>query len=205
MTQQLQKTINRLFADTVERMDEGADVVQTISEIFASIDLTWSPANPDPLPAWDYRHAVVENAPAGNLSAVAQAVDADWQTVNWHRNPNYINDESLGRFRNWYGYNLYVGSFGMVKNLEIAVGMILISPDCLYPPHNHLAAEIYVPISGRAEWWSAESDWQIQEPGTPIYHRPWLSHGTRTLDEPLLALFGWLGDTSQHATINRDL
>ncbi len=199
----LQEKINEVFQESVSRLDEGGEVVEEIRQKFMAFDWDWPAADPRPLPAWDYRADVLTNAPAGLLSELAHEVDGHWETVDWYRNPNYIHDESLGRFRTWYGYNLYVGSFGMIKKRDIAVGMLLISPDCLYPAHNHLAAEIYVPISGRAEWWTEESDWQIQEPGTPIYHRPWLKHGTRTLDEPLLALFGWLGDTSKHATISR--
>ena len=199
----LQEKFNEVFQESVSRLDEGGEVVEEIRQKFMAFDWDWPAATPARLPAWDYRAEVLANAPDGLMTELAEEVDTHWETVEWHRNPNYIHDESLGRFRNWYGYNLYVGSFGMIKRQEIALGMILISPDCLYPAHNHLAAEIYVPISGRAEWWTEESDWQIQEPGTPIYHRPWLKHGTRTLDEPLLALFGWLGDTSMHATISR--
>lgn len=199
----LQQAINKTLLDVIPKMTEGAETVKKIQQQFSAIKLEFEPATPQPLPAWQYRPAVLQNTPAGPLVELAHAVDALWEKTNWHRNPNYIHDESLGRFRNWYGYNLYVGSFGMVKNTEIAVGMILISPDCVYPAHNHLAEEIYIPISGRAEWWTAESDWQIQEPGTPIFHRPWLSHGTRTLDEPLLALYGWLGDSGNHARIKR--
>lgn len=197
----LQNATNRVFLDAIPKMTEGADTVKSIQQKFAELNLEFETVTPEPLPAWQYRPDVVQNAPAGPLAELAEAVDALWDKTNWHRNPNYIHDESLGRFRNWYGYNLYVGSFGMVKSTEIAVGMILISPGCTYPAHNHLAEEIYIPISGRAEWWTAGSDWHIQEPGTPIFHWPWLSHGTRTLDEPLLALFGWLGDSGNHATI----
>ena len=199
----LQEKFNEVFQESVSRLDEGSEVVEEIRQKFMAFAWDWPAAKPDPLPAWKYREQVVANAPDGLLSELAQEVDTNWETVDWHRNPNYTSDESLGRFRNWYGYNLYVGSFGMIENREIAVGMLLISPNCLYPSHNHLAAEIYVPISGRAEWWTEEKDWQIQEPGTPIYHRPWLKHGTRTLDEPLLALFGWLGNSSNHATIDQ--
>ena len=204
MTQELQNALNQIFLDVIPKLEEGADTVQTIQQTLMSLELIFEPVKPEPLPAWDYRQEVIDNAPSGIRGDLVEQVDATWERVGWHRNPNYINDESLGRFRTWYGYNLYVGSFGMVKNTEIAVGMLLISPNCLYPSHDHAASEIYVPISGRAEWWNAESDWQIHEPGTPIYHRPWLPHATRTLDEPLLALFGWLGNTSEHATINKN-
>ncbi len=200
----LQENINEVFQESVSRLEEGGEVVEEIRQKLMAFAWDWPPASPQPLPAWQYRQEVLERAPSGLMGELAQEVDQHWETVDWYRNPNYINDESLGRFREWYGYNLYVGSFGMIKHTEIAVGMLLISPNCLYPSHNHEAAEIYVPISGRAEWWTEESDWQIQEPGTPIYHRPWLKHGTRTLDEPLLALFGWLGNTSNHATISRE-
>lgn len=201
--EKLKQTINHVLLDAIPKMTEGAATVQKIQEKFNEIDLVFEPAQTEPIPAWRNRPTVIENSPAGSLAELAQAVDELWEMTDWHRNPNYINDESLGRFRNWYGYNQYVGSLGMAKSSEIAIGVILISPNCTYPAHDHLAEEIYIPISGRAEWWTAESDWQIQEPATPIFHRPWLPHGTRTLDEPLLALFGWLGDSSNHATINR--
>lgn len=202
MTQALQQAISCVFLDAIPKLQEGAATAQAIQDKFAAITLEFEPASPKPIPAWQYRSTVLQNSPAGPLADLGRAVDTLWKKTDWFRNPNYIHDESLGRFRNWYGYNQYVGSLGMVKSSEIAIGMILISPNCIYPAHNHLAEEIYIPISGRAEWWTAESDWQIREPGTPIFHRAWLPHGTRTLDEPLLALYGWLGDSAKHAQIN---
>lgn len=203
MRNPLKTQISLLFEKIIPEMKEGADTVQTIYEKFKAIDFDFEPVQPNPLPVWDYRQQVKELAPAGLLSDCANVADDYWEKVDWLRNPNYVNDESLGRFRNWYGYMLYVGGAGMVKSSEFALGMLVISPDCLYPAHNHLAKELYVPISGRAEWWNEEGEWEIKEPGTPIYHRSWLSHATRTLDEPLLAFFAWLGDSNQHATINK--
>ncbi|MFT5194572.1 MAG: hypothetical protein ACI9EW_002127 [Cellvibrionaceae bacterium] len=202
MTQALQQAINRTLLDAIPKMKEGAATVQSIHEKFNALNLMFEPASPEPLPAWQYRQTVLQNSLAGPLADLAQIIDAYWECTDWFRNPNYIHDKSLGRFRNGYGYNQYVGDSGMVKSSEIAIGIMLISPDCVYPAHDHLAEEIYIPISGRAEWWTAENDWQIREPGTPIFHRSWLPHATRTLKEPLLALYGWLGDSAKHATIS---
>jgi hypothetical protein len=38
------------------------------------------------------------------------------------------------------------------------------------------------------------STWQKHAPGSLVYHRAWRPHAMRTEDEPLLALFAWLGD-----------
>ncbi|MFK7801237.1 MAG: hypothetical protein AB8G95_06380, partial [Anaerolineae bacterium] len=57
----LQQAINRVFLDTIPKMTEGAETVTAIQQKFSTINLEFEPASPEPLPAWQYRPAVIQN------------------------------------------------------------------------------------------------------------------------------------------------
>jgi mannose-6-phosphate isomerase-like protein (cupin superfamily) len=75
----------------------------------------------------------------------------------------------------------------------VAAGLLLLGPDTHYPAHHHPADEVYVPLSGAAEWRQAESPWVRREPGAVIVHPSLAPHAMRTGSEPLLALYLWYG------------
>ena len=59
--------------------------------------------------------------------------------------------------------------------------------------HRHAAEEVYIVISGTAAWARGEAAEALRPPGSVIHHPPWMSHGMRTAEEPLLALYLWSG------------
>jgi hypothetical protein len=76
---------------------------------------------------------------------------------------------------------------------QISCGVLVLGPDTLYPPHCHEAEEIYLPLSGTAEWrqGSAGAVWRQRSPGTLIHHSSEELHAMRTGDHPLLAMYLW--------------
>jgi hypothetical protein len=76
---------------------------------------------------------------------------------------------------------------------RIACGVLLLGPATLYPPHSHPAEEIYVPLSGTADWLQGDGVWRPRPPGSLIHHRGQETHAMRSNDEPLLALYLWRG------------
>jgi quercetin dioxygenase-like cupin family protein len=121
--------------------------------------------------------------------------------LRWVQNPNYVLAPPSPDFLENYGYAVLTGPGGLVQNEALAFGVLLLGPDTHYPRHRHPAAEIYVVASGEAEWQKGEEAWRRERPGAVIRHNCLVPHATRSLAEPLLAAYLWIGDLATHARI----
>jgi hypothetical protein len=92
-----------------------------------------------------------------------------------------------------YGWTEVFGSRGPFVNGRVAGGFLLLGPDILYPDHHHVAEEIYIPLTGGAEWRTAGAPFVKRDAGEVIHHRPNVPHAMRTGTAPLLALYLWRG------------
>jgi len=90
-----------------------------------------------------------------------------------------------------YGWSEIVGGKGPLASERLACGFLMLGPSTHYPRHRHEAEEIYVPLSGTAEWQQGDSQWRERPPGTPIHHARNEPHAMRTVHSPLLALYVW--------------
>jgi quercetin dioxygenase-like cupin family protein len=131
--------------------------------------------------------------PLGELSA----------HLHWVQNPNYVAEPPDRDFLKNYGYAVLAGPGGLVATDALALGILMLGPGTHYPTHRHPAVEIYVVAAGTAEWRKGESPWRREPPGTVIRHETMVPHATRTLDEPLLAVYVWRGDLKTHARITK--
>ena len=91
-----------------------------------------------------------------------------------------------------------IGPDGPMAAPNARVGFTLIAPHTFYPIHAHPAVELYWVMSGNAEWITAGSK-HVAPPGRFVLHRSNEPHAMRTFDQPLLALWGWSGDTDTPA------
>jgi quercetin dioxygenase-like cupin family protein len=121
--------------------------------------------------------------------------------LRWVQNPNYVAAPPAADFLANYGYVVLAGPGGLVATDSLAMGILLLGPNTHYPRHRHPAVEIYVVAAGEAEWRRGESAWRREPPGSVIRHETMAPHATRTLDEPLLAVYVWRGDLMTHAKI----
>ena len=119
----------------------------------------------------------------------------------WVQNPNYVASPPDPRFLQNYGYVVLAGPGGLVESGELALGFLMLGPGTHYPTHRHPAVEIYVVAAGSAEWRKGGEPWHIEPPGSVIRHETMMPHATRTLSEPLLAVYIWRGDLRTHARI----
>lgn len=92
-----------------------------------------------------------------------------------------------------YGWSEFVGLRGPVASDKIACGVLLLAPGIVYPAHAHQAEEVYLPISGVAEWQQGDGDFAKVAVGQAIHHAPWVSHAMRVREQPLAALYLWRG------------
>ena len=119
----------------------------------------------------------------------------------WVQNPNYVAAPPDPDFLQNYGYVVLAGPGGLVEMPGLALGFLMLGPDTHYPTHRHPAVEIYVVAAGHAQWRKGEDPWRIEAPGSVIRHETMVPHATRTLGEPLLAVYLWQGDLKTHARI----
>jgi mannose-6-phosphate isomerase-like protein (cupin superfamily) len=113
----------------------------------------------------------------------------------------YTREEVGASFLQEYGWSELLAPAG--GRGGVACGVLLLGPHTLYPPHRHEADEVYVPLSGVAEWQSGASAFRDAAPGTVIHHPSEESHAMRTGEQPLLAIYLWRSaDLSQKARLD---
>jgi mannose-6-phosphate isomerase-like protein (cupin superfamily) len=86
-----------------------------------------------------------------------------------------------------------IGPHAPLTAPDCRAGFTLMAPDMFYPLHAHPAIELYLVISGHAQWTTPEAE-RIVPPGEFVLHHSNQPHAMRTFAEPLLALYGWSGD-----------
>lgn len=87
-----------------------------------------------------------------------------------------------------------LGPNGLVFCDHCRVGLLLQMPQLFYPAHAHAAHELYLVLSGTAEWQLGDSPPTPKPPGSFIHHPGGESHAMNTRDEALLAIWAWTGD-----------
>ena len=95
------------------------------------------------------------------------------------------------------GRNAYaelIGPEGPLFSSQCRFGFYLQAPDCLYPAHSHAAEELYMILSGSAEWSVDVAERFVPPVLGLVHHRPWQKHSMLTRRLPLLAMWVWLGD-----------
>jgi mannose-6-phosphate isomerase-like protein (cupin superfamily) len=147
--------------------------------------------------------AVLAGARAGPLAAIAESFASFEPSARWRQNPNYTVDTIGPAFLANYGYVELVGKARPWESDRLAVGFLMLGPGAHYPPHRHPASEVYHVVSGVAEWQQGDDPRATRPVGAAIYHAPNVVHETRVLNEPLLALYCWMGDIGVAAQLIR--
>ena len=125
----------------------------------------------------------------GPCAVLAAALRRAAPSLTWRQ--TYTADEVGDEFLNNYAYTEVIGPTAALASGKFACGFLLLGADVLYPRHRHEAREIYVPLSGTAQWQQADALWRERAPGSIIHHATDEPHAMRTGDDPLLALYLW--------------
>ena len=105
-------------------------------------------------------------------------------------------------FLQQYGWVKLLGPDGYRHSDQLSGGFLILGDRVTYPQHSHEAEELYLPISGDAEWYCEGQGWQLRPAGTLIHHARGVRHGTRTKGEALVALYLWRGgNLTQKSTL----
>jgi hypothetical protein len=150
------------------------------------------PVAPTRLDVLRWLDAAARNAPAGALRTLAREIAGAATELAWRQ--TYGAGDVPAPFLERYGWCELAGSVGPVPSATLACGCLLLGPDTYYPPHSHAAEELYVPLSGAAEWRRGPERFALRQPGEPVFHASHDVHAMRTGAAPLLALYLWRGD-----------
>ncbi len=110
-----------------------------------------------------------------------------------HFGQTYSAEDFGEAFLQQYGWIKFLGPDAYWHSDIISGGFIILGDSITYPEHWHKAEELYIPISGSAEWYHQDHGWQLKQPGSLILHQSNVKHGMRTIGEPLMALYIWCG------------
>ena len=146
---------------------------------------------PTSLPVLRWLPDAAAAAPAGPLAALAGRLKVLAGACAWRQ--SYQPEQVAAGFLERYGWCELIGLTGPLPSERLACGFLLLGPATLYPSHRHAAIELYLPLSGAADWQLGESPFARQAPGTVIVHRCEVAHAMRTGEAPLLALYLWRG------------
>ena len=134
---------------------------------------------------------------------LADPLEALLPGLSWTQNPNYRRHPPAVDFLDRYGYAQFAGPANvptLATSEELALGVLMLAPGTVYPPHAHPAEELYLPLAP-ARWQRGEEGWRDRRAGDLVHHPSGMVHATQAGEAPLLALYLWLGDLGTAARI----
>ncbi len=146
---------------------------------------------PATVPATRWLPQVKESAPRFSAMFV-DALVAAAPSLAWRR--SYSAAAVGATFYENYGWTELAGLTGPIASEHLACGVLILGSHLTYPSHRHEAEEVYVPLSGTAEWRHGSADWRERPPGSVIHHARNEPHAMRTGRDPMLALYLWRSD-----------
>ena len=87
-----------------------------------------------------------------------------------------------------------IGPKGIIDNQSMRVGLLFQLDHDAYPKHWHSAEELYLVILGEAHWSVDDGSSEVRSPENFVHHKSNQPHSMTTIDETLLAMWGWTGD-----------
>jgi hypothetical protein len=135
-------------------------------------------------------------------SALAAAIAGLEEDLSW-RHPDGYGDAEMGQsdFTDNYAHAEIIGPSGCFAGQDFRLGLLLLGPRLHYRDHFHPAPELYWILSGSSEWKCSDGGFVTHQPGETIWHESGVVHATRTLDQPLLALWAWTRDVDGPVTL----
>ena len=87
-----------------------------------------------------------------------------------------------------------IGPKGIIDNPSMRVGLLLQLDHVAYPKHWHSAEELYLVLLGEAHWSVDDGSPEVRSSENFVHHKSNQPHSMKTIEEPLLAMWGWAGD-----------
>lgn len=145
---------------------------------------------PKTLPVLKFLPRLANGAPLPYRGVIDRLIDA---RDTLHFGQSYSEEDFGEDFLSQYGWIKLLGPDAYWHSERLSSGFLILGDNNTYPQHRHQAEEIYLPISGNAQWYREHDGWQQQPAGTLIHHPGGIKHAMRTQGEPLIALYLWRG------------
>jgi hypothetical protein len=132
---------------------------------------------------------------------VAAAIAAIEEDLSWRQSSSY-SDALMGEgFLANYAWTEIVGPRGFFPGDDFLLGLLMLGPSQHYRDHFHPAPELYWPLTSGSQWSRNREAFAEQPPGAVIWHPPMTVHASKTIAEPLLAVWCWTSDTMTPARL----
>lgn len=86
-----------------------------------------------------------------------------------------------------------IGPTGLIASNDVRIGLLIMGPGLVYPAHRHPATEWYHVLSGTGQWAQGSQPAMPRTPPAALFHRSDEPHAMTTHQEPVLALWSWVG------------
>ena len=191
----MQDFIARLIEESKRFLNERAQIDDDIGQEAAKFVAREIPApsgtfekSDSPLIRWIEESAKHGNSETANLlKALKPALPFFSFFYNYEQSPD------MADWRSQMGWRELLVPGAPYHDEHFCFGFTLLGKNTLYPAHYHPATELYVVLSGHAEW-TLDGVSKVRGPGEFILHPSNHVHSMRTSDEPLLALYTWSGE-----------
>ncbi|MEM9715818.1 MAG: dimethylsulfonioproprionate lyase family protein, partial [Pseudomonadota bacterium] len=168
----------------------------TLNELDKLIDdpFTVLPVDAKYLPVCRYLDPSLRIAKQGPFSGLATQLSLISRYLQWE----YGYADMPENLRHSFAYTEIAGEQSQIKSKQLAIGLVLFGPGCVYPPHGHPGiTESYLVLSGTV----SQNDFGVFGPGSLIFNPPSREH-TITVDamSPALLAYAWTAETGVLAT-----
>ena len=92
-----------------------------------------------------------------------------------------------------YGFVEIIGKHGPFISERIRAGIGIYGPNIVYPVHRHHPEEIYIVLSGSADFMIGDTESIHKSAGDLVYMESNTPHGFRTGDQPFVIYYLWQG------------
>lgn len=161
-----------------------------MARLLAGVTGLVAPPQPKTLPGIRFLQPALENTPAGPLQLLAGATAAVAHGLHWRNKYQNSDAQLYDRF----GFCDLLGPDGVRASDQVTLGLVIVGPETHYPLHEHPARELYLVLSGTADWAVDDAPFAPRPPGTFMLHSEMQPHAMRTGEETLLALSMWRGN-----------
>lgn len=169
--------------------ETGHDEAQSVATMLGEVEI---PDNWHVKPTSKVLEQLPDALAAKDCHSAAAALSEIGHQLDWVEARRDMPSSFVGS----YCFVIIVGPEGMIKDDRFRFGAYLQARNTFYPSHKHEAVELYLPLSGTANWQRGDEEYKPMKPGTLIHHPSYLPHATTTFDAPLLALWSWTGNLS---------
>lgn len=178
----------------LSRLPAAAKFSDAVSEVVDRPDVLAKPGAKEPLHT--FLHNDWEARATRTGQDLARAVSA--RLADLPLSAPYGNDPAAGRgFAENAMMCILFGPAPLASGQAVMGGVFAVGPSVDYVDHHHAPEELYLPISGRAEFWTEPTGWRAAGPDTVLIHPPWQVHALRTVQDPVLILWTWIASPDE--------